>query len=168
MIYKNLTLELVHEKTAKPDPGISSMGVSLLQLLLMSVFCLSPEYRAKIEGSQPLLVEVSIEEPGLDLEKNKEEVEEGDDDEDLPAELAKSVVIGEKLLDLPPGYSLLINDDISGKDSTRNWIQNSTSIYTVYPNWIKGDRLHLCSRETLEQPVINVCTKRIFIHLQCN
>ena len=69
-------------------------------------FCLSPEYRAKIKGSQPLPVEVSVEKPELDLEKDKIEAEEGDDDEDVPAELAKSVVIGENLPVLPPGYSI--------------------------------------------------------------
>ncbi len=70
------------------------------------MFCLSPKYRPKIEGSQPLLVEVSVEKPRLDLEDDKEEAEEGDDDEDRPAELAKGVVICEKLPDLPPGYSI--------------------------------------------------------------
>ncbi len=69
-------------------------------------FRLSLKYRAKLEGSQPLPVEVSVEKPGLDLEEDKIEAEEGDDDEDVPAELAKSVVIGEKLPVLPPGYSV--------------------------------------------------------------
>ncbi len=51
-------------------------------------------------------MEVSVEKPGLDLEEDKEKAEESDDDEDIPVELAKSVVIGEKLPDLPPGYSI--------------------------------------------------------------
>ena len=63
-------------------------------------------YRAKIEGSQPLPMEISVEKPGLNLEEDKEEAEEGDNGEDVPAELAKSVVIGEKLPVLPPGYSI--------------------------------------------------------------
>ena len=50
----------------------------------------------KIEGSWPLSMEVSVEKPGLNLEKDKEEAEEGDDDEDVLAELAKSVVVSEK------------------------------------------------------------------------
>ena len=51
-------------------------------------------------------MEVTFEKPGLNLEEDKEEAEEGDDDEDVPAELAKSVVVGEKLPVLPPGYSI--------------------------------------------------------------
>ena len=51
-------------------------------------------------------MEISVEKPGLNLEEDKEEAEEVDNDEDVPAELAKSVVIGEKLPALPPGYSI--------------------------------------------------------------
>ena len=60
-------------------------------------------YSAKIEGDQPLPMEVPVGNSGLDLEGDKEEVEEGDDGEYAPAELAKTVVIGEKLPLLPPG-----------------------------------------------------------------
>ena len=41
-------------------------------------------------------MEVPVGNPGLDLEEDKGEAEEGKDDEDVPAELARSVV-GEKL-----------------------------------------------------------------------
>lgn len=54
----------------------------------------------KIEGDHPLPIEISVGKPNLDLKEDKEE-EEGDDDEDLPAELvrvAKCV--------LSPGYSI--------------------------------------------------------------
>lgn len=36
--------------------------------------------------------------PGLSLEEDNEVAEEGDDDEDTPTELTRSVVFGEKLL----------------------------------------------------------------------
>ena len=65
-------------------------------------FRLSPEYRAKIEGDQPLFMDMLAENPSLPLEEDKEEVEEGVDDEDVPAELT---VISKKLPVLPPGYS---------------------------------------------------------------
>lgn len=51
-------------------------------------------------------MEVSVGKPCLDLEEKKQEVEEVDEDEDVPAELAKSVAIGEKLPVLPPEYSV--------------------------------------------------------------
>ena len=51
-------------------------------------------------------MEISVEKPELNLEDDKEQAEEGDDDEDVPAELAKSVVIGGKLPVLPPGHPI--------------------------------------------------------------
>lgn len=60
-------------------------------------FYLFSKYCAKIEGDQPLLTEVIVGVPGLGLEKDKIEAEEGDDNEDVPAKLAKSVVVSEKL-----------------------------------------------------------------------
>ncbi len=67
-------------------------------------FNLPPKYRTKIEGDQPLPAEVLTGEPGLALEEDKKEAEEGDDDEDVPAELAKSVFVSKKLPILSPGY----------------------------------------------------------------
>ena len=55
--------------------------------------CLSPEYRAKIEGDQPLPMEVPVGNPGLDLIEDKGEAEEGKDDEDVPAELARRLLL---------------------------------------------------------------------------
>lgn len=69
-------------------------------------FRLSPEYRAKIEGNQPFPREVSVGNPGLDLTEDEEMAEDGNDDEDVPAELTRSVVIGESLPVLPSGYSI--------------------------------------------------------------
>ncbi len=42
--------------------------------------------------------------PGLALEKDKEKAKKCDDDEDIPVELAKSVVVSEKLPILPSEY----------------------------------------------------------------
>ena len=50
-------------------------------------------------------MEAPVGKSGLDLEGDKEEAEEGDDDEDVSVELARSVV-GEKPPLLPPGYSI--------------------------------------------------------------
>lgn len=44
--------------------------------------------------------------PGFDLEEDGVKAKEGDDDEDVPAVLTRSVVIGEKLPFLPPDYSI--------------------------------------------------------------
>lgn len=41
-------------------------------------------------------MEVPVGNSGLDLEEDKEEAEESDEDEDVPAELVRSVVVGEK------------------------------------------------------------------------
>ena len=51
-------------------------------------------------------MEILVEKPGLNLEKDKEEAEKGDDDEDVPVGLAKSIVVGKKLPVLPPRYSI--------------------------------------------------------------
>lgn len=45
--------------------------------------------------------------PGLALEEDKKEAENGDDDKDILAKLAKSIVISEKLPILPLGYLVL-------------------------------------------------------------
>ena len=49
----------------------------------------SSEYRAKIEDNQPFPIQVLVGNPGLDLEEDREELE-AVEDEDVPAELAKS------------------------------------------------------------------------------
>ena len=54
-------------------------------------------YRANIEGDQPLPMEVSGGNPGFYPEENEVKAGEGDDKVDVPAELTRSVVIGEKL-----------------------------------------------------------------------
>lgn len=41
--------------------------------------------------------------PGLALDKDKIEAEKGDDNEDVPAKLAKSVVVSEKLPNITIG-----------------------------------------------------------------
>ena len=61
----------------------------------------SPEYRAKIEGDQPLSMDLLAENPGLPLEEDREQAE-GVDDEDVPAELTGKAAISEKLPVLPP------------------------------------------------------------------
>ena len=66
----------------------------------MSTYC------AKIEGSQPFSIDVLVEKPGLNLEKHKKQAEEGDNNENVSIQLAKSVVIGEKLPVLLLGYSI--------------------------------------------------------------
>lgn len=42
-------------------------------------------------------MEESVGDPGFDLEEDGVKAKEGDDDEDVPAVLTRSVVIGEKL-----------------------------------------------------------------------
>ena len=51
-------------------------------------------------------MEVSVKKPKLNLKEDKKEAEKGDNNEDVPAKLAQSVFIDEKLLVLPPGYSI--------------------------------------------------------------
>lgn len=59
-------------------------------------------YRANIEGNQPLPMEISAGNPAFDLEEDEVKVEESDDEEDVPAQPTRSVVIDEKL----SGYSV--------------------------------------------------------------
>lgn len=53
-----------------------------------------PEYRAKVEGDPPLFVDMLAKTPSSSFREDKEEAEEGVDDEDVPAELTRNVVVG--------------------------------------------------------------------------
>lgn len=49
----------------------------------------SLEYGAKIDGNQPIQMELPVGNSGLDLEGDEEEGTEGDGDKDVPAELVR-------------------------------------------------------------------------------
>lgn len=57
-------------------------------------------YRANIEGNQPLPMEISIGNPAFDLEEDEVKVEESDDEEDVPAQPTRSVVIDDEIAEL--------------------------------------------------------------------
>ncbi len=46
-------------------------------------------------------MDISVKWPWLDLKEDKKKAKESDDDKDIPAKLAKSIIIDEKLPDLP-------------------------------------------------------------------
>lgn len=57
-------------------------------------------YRANIEGNQPLPMEISIGNPAFDIEEDEVKVEESDDEEDVPAQPTRSVVIDDEIAEL--------------------------------------------------------------------
>lgn len=50
-------------------------------------FCLLLKYHAKIKGNQPFLIEAPFGTSSLDFKKDKEKVEKGNNDKDIPVEV---------------------------------------------------------------------------------
>lgn len=104
-----LALELVHGEIAELVHGIFLTIASPPPLPLMSSSVCLPSMALKsktINLFQALPRKISVGNPGLDLVADEEKAEDGNDDEDVPAELTRSVVIDESLPVLPSSYSV--------------------------------------------------------------